>query len=275
MRSFVLASVLAASVLSAAAAEPSPFERAASLLPPGMDLPEAPEAAAGTAVSSGFSIERAVPFQSALPAQEPAPVKVDIKSILNRTWTNADAMGEGPDKVFLSGQIDLDGNPYLSVFAPSWPSPRFFPIKRGMAGSWTLNKADYSVSLNVSIFRKRLNNYIVIDKSGSGKVLEIRIGELFLATDKAGQDVSLGGQAYRIFYTNNVDTSKDPMVADPDNYGFCFVHDAGSGGEHDFKFYLIARKDIVGKGPVSYKMFDDRVFKFRVTDDLSTLEISQ
>lgn len=204
----------------------------------------------------------------------PGPaVTVSLPDKLNRHWTASDAFGEGVDKTYLSGHIDLNGDGYLAVLGAGWTEPRFIKIERGMSGSWVVHRSTYSVSLSVSIFRAKLNNFIVISKAGAGKAYEMRIAELFAATYKAGTDIAVGGHAYRLFYSGNIDGSRTPPALDAGTPVLCFIHDEVDGTAHDYKFFLIPIRDVAGRGGVVYEFFRNQKLTLTVPQDLSSLEI--
>ncbi len=201
-------------------------------------------------------------------------VVVSLPPLLNTHWTSSDAFGVGADRTYLSGHIDLEGTGYMSVLGEGWSEPRFFKIERGMSGRWVIGRSSYSVSLSVSIFRAKLDNYIVVSKDGAGKAYELRISELFAATYKAGTDVAVGGESYRLFYSSNIETEKTGRpAADRENSVLCFIHDEVDGNSHDYKFFLIPFRDVAGKGPVVYKFFNKQKLSLTVPADGSSLEI--
>ncbi len=219
------------------------------------------------------AVLKPVPQGSFVRGQGPG-VTVPLTDILNKHWTASDAFGVGVDKTYLSGHIDLEGDGYMSVLGEGWTEPRFFKIERGMSGRWVVHRSSYSVSLSVSIFRAKLNNYIVVSKDGAGKAYELRIAELFSATYKAGTDISMGGESYRLFYSSNIESKKTGLpAADPENPVLCFIHDEVDGDSHDYKFFLIPLKDLAGKGPVVYKFFNNQKLSLTVPPDASSLEI--
>jgi len=265
----VLGSVLIACPVYAQ--EPTLQERVAGVLPEGVELPPAPETP--TAVPAPAPVAPVV-------APVPVEVTVDLKELLNKHWVTTDSFGQGQDKVFISGQLNMSRkNPYLVVSVRSDPAPKFIKLERGMAGRFTANNATYNVKLDVSMFRKPMNNYIVIEKSDSGKMYRPRISELFEASYLAGKEISVGGRTYRLFYFNAIDTSQSPAVIDREKFAFGLIYEAKGGKDRDFRLFFVPRQDIVGKF-VAFKDNEDKVFggmtlKFRVSEDFSTLEITR
>lgn len=249
MRKAILLSLLAAS--AHAAPDPGALFRAS--LPPGY-------ADFGSQAPVGVAIPRGVLMKTQL-AQDTQTVS--LAPLLDRHLPTTDSFQGAGGRTMVAGTLDLAGDGFLAVTPPG-AAARFIKLERGMSGSWNDGARSYRVSLSVNIFRPRLANFIQIrDLSTGALVWERRISELFRLTYRAGEPVNLAGRPYRLFY------SAKPTL------GLCFIYDDNSGGNHDYKFYMVPLDQITGAAPASYRMFGGDVVRLHASPDLSTLQISR
>lgn len=187
---------------------------------------------------------------------------VDLMPLLERHLTTTDAYSGAGGITYVAGTLDVNGDGFLAV-TPQGKTTTFVKIERRMGGSWSDGVHSYRVSLNVSIFRARLDNIIEIrDQDTGNMVWAKRINDLFRAAYKAGEPVVIAGRPYRLFF------SQSP------SYGLCFIYDDTSNGGHDWKFYMVPMSQVVGNAS-SYRMYGGDAVRLRVTPDLKTLEISR
>ncbi len=250
-----LALLLACAVPAAGAAH-NWEARVQSVLPAGWELPE------GIQPVIGQPVHRLAPARLLNADTDTVALGPVLERHLARTSSFASAGG----RTQVSGTLDLAGDGFLAVTPPGGAA-RFYKIQRGMSGSWRHGGKTYSVSLSVSIFRPRLNNYIVIRDDSGATVWELQIRELFRRTYAAGEPVVLAGRAYRLFYSRLPDGSG--------REGLCFIYEDTSTGTREYRFYLIPVEQVLGAAPTSYRMFGgDQVF-LRVSPDRSTLHIGR
>ncbi|MDX6769120.1 MAG: hypothetical protein SF051_06280 [Elusimicrobiota bacterium] len=240
----------------ARASGPSWEARVRAALPAGLELPAPPVTALGQAVLR--------PLPPRLRVADTA--SVDLRPVFERHLARTSSYRSGSGRVAVSGTLDLNGDGYLAVTVPGEPA-RFFKIQRGMSGRWRHGTLGYSVSLSVSIFRPRLNNYIVIKDDDGATVWEMQIRELFRQTYAAGEPVVLAGRPYRLFYSRQPDGSG--------REGLCFIYEDTSSGAREYSFYLIPVEQVLGAAPTSYRMFGGDQVRLRVTPDRATLEIGR
>ena len=184
-----------------------------------------------------------------LRSRDPESRSVALAPLLDRHFKAVDSFGAGAGKVYLSAQLDLKGEGYLAVASESSAAPTLFKLERGMSGQWSVDGRRYSANLSVSVFRKRLNNYIVVKDQSSGELrYSRRIVELLESTYAAGESLVIAGKSYRLFYSHVVDEAARKL--DPSKTGLCFIYDdVSEGGEHDYKFYMIPAADLSGAAP--------------------------
>lgn len=253
MRTLALAAALAVPSVPCAAA--SHWEsRVRSVLPAGLELPEAPLSVLGAPV-----------------APPPRPRAADTESValeplFERHLRRTQGYFAAAVHVEVAGSLDLNGDGYLAVTPRGQPT-RYFKIQRNMSGSWHAGGQRYSVSLSVNIFRPRLNNWIVI-KDGSGRtVWELQIRELFRETYGAGEPVVIGGRPYRLFYSSQPDGSG--------RRGLCFIYEDNGSGTREYRFYLIPLEQVQGPAPSSYTLYGGERVRLQASPDGSILTISR
>jgi len=174
-------------------------------------------------------------FVSAQPAAE-----VKLSEVQDRHFKTADGYGSGKDRIHLSVHFDLAGEAYLSVLGAGWEAPNFYKFERAMNGSWEAGGARHWMSLDVSIWRARLNNVVQVFAEGRREpVFERRIVDILKQAYRAGREVRVGRQVYRLYYSNSVDSSVVPAVKDPQRMGLVLVQAKGDEDCPDFKTYII------------------------------------
>lgn len=229
---------------------------------------------AGQLLRLPSSLPRPVSVQGApVRGREPQTVSIDLAPLLDRHFKIVDSFGEGAGKVYLSAQLDLKGDGYLAVTSEAAAGPTLFKLERGMSGQWSVDGRTYAANLSVSVFRKRLNNYIVVKDRATGKTrYDRRIIDLLQSTYGAGEHVAIGDKSYRLFYSHSVDPATRTL--DPAQTGLCLIYDqVGEGGDHNYKFYLIPAADVTGAAPVAYELEGQTAF-LRLDPVSSLLEIS-
>jgi hypothetical protein len=253
MRTLALAAALAVPSAAAPSAPPSWESRVRSMLPAGLELPDAPAALVGR------------------PAYRPVALAADTESValdplFERHLSRTQGYFAGALHVEVAGTLDLAGDGYLAVTPRGQPT-RFIKIQRGMSGSWQAGGQRYSVSLSINIFRPRLNNYIVIRDAGGRTVWELQIRELFRSTYGAGEPVVVGGRPYRLFYSRQPDGSA--------RRGLCFIYEDNSTGTREYRFYLIPVDQLQSGSPSSYTLHGGDRINLRLSPDRSVLHLSR
>lgn len=226
---------------------------------------------------------RFVPVQSSFPALldtlfRPTPPlgvpdeTVALQDIFNKNW-HADSYQTDDGPVVFGTQFDSEGDAYLSVLAPHAMVATFYKYEGGMRGSWEAGGTLYDLSLDVSIFRSRTNNYVVVRRRSDGRVVfKRRIREILLKTFPLGKPVNIDGREYRVFFGNGV-IPGNPARTDTNSLSLCLVTNIGDGDSPDFQNYMIPFRDLEGGAVVSYRLYDGVRVRLRVSPDRAELEI--
>ncbi|MBI3563658.1 MAG: hypothetical protein HY079_00520 [Elusimicrobia bacterium] len=252
---------------------------ALSVARPASSAPVPPDAARLAAALRAAGFELPPGADALVPAPPPAPPaapgaarRVDMAGLLDRHWSTTDAFDDAAGRTLVAGTLDLAGDGWL-VATPSGGSPVLVRIGAGMRGEWRAGGRTYRVTLDVNIFRARLNNVIVVRDLATGdEVYRRRIIDLFRATYAAGLPVTLAGRDYRLFLAHMPDASRDPAVPS-DALGLCLIYDVKdpSGRHVRYDFYRFPAESL--KVPTSLSLFGgDRVL-VRASADLGSLDI--
>jgi hypothetical protein len=284
MVSALLSMFLAAECL---AAVPLRLPELDGAIPPDLSAAFAPQASAA-AVSSvaGAPLDLSIfgmTIGPALPARNPPPmrgnqaVRVDLPSLLNRHIKGSGFLDAGGDKFYLSTQVDLKGEVFLSVQGQDWVEPNFFHIDSGLQARWrSADGGAFTASIDGSIFRWKFNNRLVIQDEGAGRqVFSRTLSDFFYSAYRQGEPAVIGGNTYRVFLSHVVDRSRSPAVFDKSAYGVCLLYDESEDpGYHDIQPYPLPLAAVQGGQPAAFRFHDGQVLYFRLADEGRTLVIS-
>ncbi|TBR25820.1 hypothetical protein EPO15_01460 [bacterium] len=243
-------------------------------------------AAVGTAVESTFLFEPAefaskgaeglaqqdsVFVRPAPPSSEPDET-LDLSAAFNKNW-DADAFPTGEGPAMVGTQFDAKGDAYLSVTLPHAQVATYYKYEAGMSAAWQVGNEVYEMWLDVSIFRARTSNFVMVKRRSDGRtVYKRRIKEILLRTYPKGQTVSIGGREYKVFFSFSL-IPGDPARTDVNNYTLALVTNVGSGGDLDYRTYLIPFRDLQGSGTVSYTLYGGERIRLRARTDPPELDV--
>ncbi len=246
-------------------------------LPGAIDL----DALAASAGEFGFSLPPGgiavpppprPPASAAIAAPVAAYQRVSLAGLLDRYWTEVDWFDDAAGRTYISGTLDVDGSPWL-VVAPCGRAPLMVKVERGMSASWAAGGHRYSLDLDVSIFRARLNNLFEIKDADSGATLwRSRIGDLFRKTDATGTAVSIAGRPYRLFLSRLPDVSVRPAGAS-DRIGVCLIYDGADAQSDGFESYRFVLSDLESS-PRAVRLHGGDQAVLSVSSDGSELTVS-
>lgn len=258
MRALALLAVLASPAAAGGTTAAHDWSaRIGSILPAGLELPDAPLSVIGRPLPP--------PPGRVRPAAADTP-SVDLGPIYGRHFRRTSGYFADTQWVDVAGTLDLAGDGFLAV-TPRGGSTTYAKIQRRMSGSWNAGGQRYSVSLDVSIWRERLNNIIQVRDASGRVVWSMTIRELFRVTYAAGEPVIVGGRPYRLFYSAQPDGSG--------RSGLCFIYEDDSTGTKEYRFYLIPVEQLRTDAPSSYSFFGGDQVRLQLSPDRGTLLISR
>ena len=174
----------------------------------------------------------------------------------------------------MSAHFDRQGNAYLSLMAAGWRSPLFYRFERGMNGQWEWNASRYSMDLDVSIWRARLNNVVRVRRGGEDHpVYERRISDILRRAFASGERLTLGASEYRLFFSNEIEASRSPAHIIPLRQSIVFVADLGSPDSPEYRRTIEPVAEPADGQWVRRPLPDGRTVFMRLVGNASTLEL--
>lgn len=206
---------------------------------------------------------------------EEADAAVYLPGIKDRHWTRADAFGGGEDRHFVSAHFDAQGNAYLSLMAAGWRAPLFYRFERDMNGQWEWNASRYSMDLDVSIWRARLNNIVRVRREGEDEpVYARRISDILRRAYLSGERLILGYGEYRIFFSNEIEASRSPARIIPLRQSVVFVKDLGTPDSPDYRRTIQPLSELEDGEWVRRPLPDGRTVFMRLVGNGTMLELT-
>lgn len=257
----------------------------APLLVAVLGLPAAAEIL-GTAVESTLLFESASlgPNGSAIFTQQdsvfvrPAPPRadpdetVDLGAAFNKNW-KADSFQTGAGEAGVGTQFDAKGDAYLSILLPHSQVASYYKYEAGMGAAWQVGNEVYEMWLDVSIFRARTSNYVMVKRRSDGKVVyKRRIKDILLRTYPQGRTLKVAGREYKLFFSYGL-LAGNPARTDMSSYTLALVTNVGSGGDLDYRTYLIPFKDLDNGAIVSYSLYGGARVRLRARTTPPELDV--
>ncbi|MDE2291237.1 MAG: hypothetical protein KGL53_04070 [Elusimicrobia bacterium] len=209
-------------------------------------------------------------LRPAAPAAGP-DATISLNDIFNRNW-KAESYQTPAGPVWLGTHFDFNGDAYLSVLLPHAMVPVLYKYERGMGGTWEAGGETYQLSLDVSIFRSKTSNYVVVKRRSDGaKVYVRRIRDLLLSTYPLGRQMTIGGREYRLFFSHGV-LHGNPAHIDTQSYALVFVTNADPNGM-DFRSYIIPFRDLDSGALVTYQLLDGAKVRLRAVKSSGELQV--
>lgn len=239
----------------------------------------------GTVVESSFLFEPAsVPSEGALRMTQdsvlvrPSPPKaepdetVDLNAVFNENW-RADAFPTADGPAAVGTQFDAKGDAYLSILLPHAQVASYYKYEAGMGATWQVGGEIYEMWLDVSIFRSRTSNVVMVSRRSDGRVVyKRRIKDILLRTYPQGRTTVIGGREYKLFFSYGL-IPGDPARTDMTTYTLALVTNVGSGGDLDYRSYIIPFASLQAGGTVSYALYGGVRVRLRARTAPAELDI--
>jgi len=181
-------------------------------------------------------------------------VTVDLAAAFNKNWeADAFATVQGPARV--GTHFDAKGDAYLSVLLPHAQVASYYKYEAGMGAAWQVGGEVYEMWLDVSIFRSRTSNYVMVRRRSDGRdVYKRRIKDILLRTYPKGTTLNVSGREYKVFFSYGL-LPGNPGRTDMNSYSLVLVTNVGTGGDLDYRSYIIPFADLAAGGTVSYSLY--------------------
>lgn len=240
----------AAASLEAAAVGARQSFSAAQFLPavlpavPGMPL-SAPPFKAVNAPSEGSFAPKAA-----------AAAEADLKALLNAHLKGQLTLTLGGKKTFISGVFDRQQNAFLSVWIEGEAAPVIFNIKGLLdkAGSLKAGAAEYSVYLEPNPLKPLKSRIAFENKADENDNQGVKLGPLLDAIEASGQLVQLTGQAYRLFYYQDVQEGPSGASLNPNSRTFALILKDGE----ELHVFLVPEETVPSDQMAVFKVFKDK-----------------
>lgn len=221
----------------------------------------------GSAVESVFLYEAADPGpQATFKVQQdsiftrPAAPKTDpdetiaLGGVFNKNW-EADSFETPAGTVRLGTHFDAKGDAYLSVLLPHAQVATYYKYEAGMGAAWQVGNEVYEMDLDVSIFRSRTSNLVTVKRRSDGRqVYKRRIRDILLRTYPQGRTLDVAGREYKLFFSYGL-LPGSPARTDTASYTVVLVTNVGTGGDLDYRSYIIPFDQLTGGAPVTYTLY--------------------
>lgn len=243
------------------------------------------ETLAGSAVESSFLYEPAllqtkgaarlaqdsVFVRPGPPRSEPDET-VDLNAVFNANW-RADSFVTPEGTVAVGTQFDAAGDAYLSILLPHAQVATYYKYAAGMGAAWQVGRDVYEMWLDVSIFRSRTSNYVMVKRRSDGRVVfKRRIKEILLKTYPRGRTTAIGGREYKLFFSYGL-MPGEPARTDMNSYSLSLVTNVGTHGDLDYRNYMIPFSDLEAGGIVSYTLYGGVRVRLRARTSPAELDV--
>lgn len=229
------------------AAQPAGFAAAGMPSIPGVALP-GQRSLVETKVAAA---DGAVAPQAGGPAAE-----ADLKALLNAHLKAQLTVTLGGKKTYISGVFDRQQNAFLSIWIEGAASPVLYNI-RGLLdkeGSVTSGSTGYKVYLEANALSPLKSKIAFENKANEDDVQTVRLGALLNAIEASGQVVNLTGQAYRLFYFQDVQEAGGQVVLNPNSRTIALIMKDGE----EMHVFLIPEEAVAADKLSVFKVYKDK-----------------
>lgn len=208
-------------------------------------VPSAPMRAAGVSLLPASLV--ATVNDAAAPAAE-----IGLSDLLNRQLRTSLQSSLGGKTVWVGGAFDRQQNAYVSILIDGQPA-QFFNVRSLLEKEQTLpiGTARYKLYLAPNVINQLKSEVILENAANEDEKVRITLKRMMDAVAQTGQAVTLGGQSYRVFYTDDVRNGQ----ADASAKVFTFLLVDGRGEIHVF---IIPAELIPDDKIAVFKMFEDK-----------------
>lgn len=177
---------------------------------------------------------------------------LDLAALLNRQLKTNLRYDMGGKSVWISGAFDRAQNAYVSILVDGAPA-KFFNVK-GLLDKEELVEAGtnkYKLYLAPNIIDQMKSEIILENAADEDDKVRVSLKKMLAAVSAAGDSATVGGQAYKVFYTDDVKNGQVDATAKT----ITFIHTEASGAIHVF----LIPADLVPSDKIAvFKMFQSR-----------------
>lgn len=188
-----------------------------------------------------------------LNAAAPAPASdIDLAVLLNKQLKTSLQYNLGGKTVWVGGAFDRQQNAFVSILVDG-QAARFYDV-RGLLDreqALSIGSGNYKLFLQPNVINQMRSEIIIENAADEDDKVRITLKKMMDSAGAAGHAVTLGAQAYRLFYSDDVRNGQ----ADPANKVFTFLLVDAKGEIHVF---LIPAELVPGDKIAVFKMFEDK-----------------
>jgi hypothetical protein len=174
---------------------------------------------------------------------------IDLAALLNRQLKSPLKYTLGGKEAWVSGAFDRQQNAYVSILV-SGSEPVFFNVKGLLDREETVvaGTAKYNLRLSPNVINQMKSEIILENVANEDDMVRITLKKMLEGVGAAGAPVTAAGQAYKVFYTDDIKAGRVDKTAKT----FTFIHTEASGEIHVF---LIPAELVPGDKVAVFKMF--------------------
>lgn len=210
--------------------------------------------AAQAGQSAGFFTVSAALVATVVPgASAPAPAsEIELAVLLNKQLKTSLQYALGGKTVWVGGAFDRSQNAYVSILVDG-EAPRFFNVRSLLDREQDLaiGTGRYKLFLQPNVINQMRSEIILENAADEDDKVRITLKRMMDSAGQAGHAVTLGAQAYRVFYSDDVVNGQ----ANPANKVFTFLLVDARGEIHVF---LIPAELVTSDRIAVFKMFEDK-----------------
>ncbi|MBI2789250.1 MAG: hypothetical protein HYX59_11260 [Elusimicrobia bacterium] len=174
---------------------------------------------------------------------------IDLAALLNKQLKSPLKYTLGGQEAWVSGAFDRQQNAYVSILV-SGAEPVFFNVKGLLDKEETVTagSAQYTLRLSPNIINQMKSEIILENKANEDDMVRITLKKMLEGVGATGAPVAVGGQAYKVFYTDDIKGGRVDKAAKT----FTFIHTEANGEIHVF---LIPAELVPSDKVAVFKMF--------------------
>lgn len=209
-------------------------------------------AQANPATAGFFTVSAALIATADVDASAAPTAEIDLPGLLNKQLKTSLKYTIGGKDVWVGGAFDRSQSAYVSILVDGEPA-KFYNVRSLLDREQPLRlgTANYKMYLAPNVINQMKSEIILENAADEDDKVRITLKKMMDAAGAAGHAVTLGAQAYRVFYTDDVRNG----VADPATKVLTFLLVDARGEVHVF---LIPAELVPGDKIAVFKMFEDK-----------------
>ena len=186
------------------------------------------------------------------PGAKAATKEITLSPLLNRHFKTTLTFSMGGKSVWISGSFDRGQKAYVSVLEDG-KAAKFFNVEDLLTHPAMLDIGSAKVKLSLSPdLSDQLESEIVLTNAANRKDQQrITLRDMLAAVSAAGESVAIGGQAYKLFYYDDI---KDG-VGNPASKSFAFILTDAKG---EISVFLVPSELVPADKIAIFKMADNK-----------------